>query len=238
MDRGCATSSRPCSRVDNFQRLRPGPAPKKSRWAKCARWAFAACWSIARTTSTAKGVGSAPIAEPNEVRLSDLEPLFVRQTCGTRPPISGRTFIGKRSSGAKKPVLGCSTLRLIAPCSRVLVAECLLDQGHCLMAWKPKYPEPQSSSSLRFSLSWIARAVTQNAAVAVPSALIGAALCWTLLSFIPWHPLEILKHVAAFPNCSAARAVGVAPSYRGRPGYWSKHDRDNDGISCEIWPRR
>ena len=110
------------------------------------------------------------------------------------------------------------------------------------MAWKPKYPDPPTSSSLWFRLrrmkSRIAQAVTQNARVAIASALIGAALCWTLLSFIPWHPLQVLKHIAAFPNCSAARAVGVAPSYRGQPGYWSKHDADNDGISCEIWPRR
>jgi hypothetical protein len=108
------------------------------------------------------------------------------------------------------------------------------------MAWKPKYPDPPSSLwfRLRHMKSRIAQAVTQNARVAIASALIGAALCWALLSFIPWHPLQILKHVAAFPNCSAARAVGVAPSYRGQPGYWSKHDADNDGISCEIWPRR
>jgi hypothetical protein len=108
------------------------------------------------------------------------------------------------------------------------------------MAWKPKYPDPPSSSSLWFRLkkSRLAAAVNQHARVAILSALAGAALCWTLLSFIPWHPLQVLKHIAAFPNCSAARAVGVAPSYRGQPGYWSKLDADNDGISCEIWPRR
>jgi hypothetical protein len=108
------------------------------------------------------------------------------------------------------------------------------------MAWKPKYPHPPSSLWFRLGRmkSRMARAVTQNARVALASALAGAALCWTLLSFIPWHPLQVLKHIAAFPNCSAARAVGVAPSYRGQPGYWSKLDVDNDGISCEIWPRR
>lgn len=118
----------------------------------------------------------------------------------------------------------------------------LRSRGHRLMAWKPKYPDPPSSISLwsrvRRMKSRMAGAGTQHAKVAIPSALIGAALCWTLLSFITWHPLQVLKHVAAFPNCSFARAVGVAPSYRGRPGYWPKHDADNDGISCEIWPRR
>jgi hypothetical protein len=33
---------------------------------------------------------------PDHVRLSDLEPLFVCEACGTRPAISGRTSIGIR----------------------------------------------------------------------------------------------------------------------------------------------
>lgn len=52
-----------------------------------------------------------------------------------------------------------------------------------------------------------------------------------------WQPLMALKHLAAFPNCDAARAVGLAPANRGEPGYWPTHDRDNDGIACEPWPR-
>ncbi|MVX59524.1 hypothetical protein E5983_07755 [Streptococcus danieliae] len=36
-----------------------------------------------------------------------------------------------------------------------------------------------------------------------------------------------------FPNCSAARAAGAAPVYRGNPGYGSHLDRDGDGIGCE-----
>lgn len=36
-----------------------------------------------------------------------------------------------------------------------------------------------------------------------------------------------------FKNCSAARAAGAAPLYRGQPGYASHLDRDNDGIACE-----
>jgi hypothetical protein len=45
-----------------------------------------------------------------------------------------------------------------------------------------------------------------------------------------------LRHVLAAPGCDAARAVGLAPAYRGFPGYWARLDRDNDGIACE--PRR
>jgi hypothetical protein len=36
-----------------------------------------------------------------------------------------------------------------------------------------------------------------------------------------------------YRNCSDARAAGVAPIYRGQPGYAAHLDRDNDGIACE-----
>lgn len=37
----------------------------------------------------------------------------------------------------------------------------------------------------------------------------------------------------SYANCSAARAAGAAPVYRGDPGYGSHLDRDNDGVGCE-----
>jgi hypothetical protein len=41
-----------------------------------------------------------------------------------------------------------------------------------------------------------------------------------------------------YPNCSAARAAGVAPLNQGDPGYRSELDRDNDGIACEPFVGR
>lgn len=38
---------------------------------------------------------------------------------------------------------------------------------------------------------------------------------------------------AYYKNCSAARAAGVTPIYRGEPGYRAALDRDNDGVACE-----
>ncbi|MGJ0184045.1 excalibur calcium-binding domain-containing protein [Corynebacterium glyciniphilum] len=38
---------------------------------------------------------------------------------------------------------------------------------------------------------------------------------------------------AYYANCTAARAAGAAPVYRGQPGYASHLDRDNDGVGCE-----
>jgi hypothetical protein len=36
-----------------------------------------------------------------------------------------------------------------------------------------------------------------------------------------------------YANCSAARAAGAAPVFRGDPGYARHLDRDNDGVGCE-----
>jgi len=36
-----------------------------------------------------------------------------------------------------------------------------------------------------------------------------------------------------FRGCIEARAAGVAPIYRGSPGYRSELDGDSDGIACE-----
>jgi len=37
----------------------------------------------------------------------------------------------------------------------------------------------------------------------------------------------------SYKNCTAVRAAGAAPIYRGQPGYASHLDRDDDGIGCE-----
>jgi hypothetical protein len=37
-----------------------------------------------------------------------------------------------------------------------------------------------------------------------------------------------------YANCTAAKAAGAAPLYRGEPGYRAGLDRDNDGVACET----
>jgi hypothetical protein len=67
----------------------------------------------------------------------------------------------------------------------------------------------------------------------------GAAVLYLgLNSLSPWPLTVALRHVAAAPNCNAARVVGLAPARRGQPGYWPSHDRDGDGIACEPWRPR
>ena len=46
-----------------------------------------------------------------------------------------------------------------------------------------------------------------------------------LNSLSPWPLTVTLRHVAAAPNCNAARAVGLASARKGQPGYWPSHDR-------------
>ena len=65
---------------------------------------------------------------------------------------------------------------------------------------------------------------------------LGFAVAWGFLNS-PWPPITTLKHLAAFPNCAATRIVGLAPAHKGQPGYWSRNDRDKDGIACELWRR-
>ncbi|WP_309322972.1 excalibur calcium-binding domain-containing protein [Actinomyces stomatis] len=45
---------------------------------------------------------------------------------------------------------------------------------------------------------------------------------------------EPKQEITYYDNCTAARAVGAAPLYRGEPGYRPGLDRDKDGIACEI----
>ena len=90
----------------------------------------------------------------------------------------------------------------------------------------------------RGPVAWLRRHRNQ-AGIAAFAALAVAALAYPVLtSPSGWSPAMALRHAAAAPNCAAARAVDLAPAYRGQPGYYPQHDRDKDGIACEPWPRR
>lgn len=60
--------------------------------------------------------------------------------------------------------------------------------------------------------------------------------CWGFANYKHWPFLTAIRHLTAFPNCYAARAVGLAPSREGQPGYWPQHDTDNDKVACELAP--
>ncbi|WP_189158754.1 excalibur calcium-binding domain-containing protein [Lentzea pudingi] len=47
------------------------------------------------------------------------------------------------------------------------------------------------------------------------------------------QPAPAPPPAAYYKNCTAAKAAGAAPLYRGQPGYGSHLDRDGDGVACE-----
>lgn len=50
----------------------------------------------------------------------------------------------------------------------------------------------------------------------------------------PYRPTEALAHLIARIDCDAAQSMGLAPAYRGRPGYHLRNDVDGDGVACET----
>lgn len=51
---------------------------------------------------------------------------------------------------------------------------------------------------------------------------------------VPAAPAPVQAPAAAYyANCTAAKAAGAAPLYRGQAGYSSSLDRDGDGVACE-----
>lgn len=58
------------------------------------------------------------------------------------------------------------------------------------------------------------------------------------LKLSPWPPSETVRHIGSFWNCDSARTFDLAPAKRGEPGYYERHDADNDGIACEPWSGR
>ncbi|MEX0365735.1 MAG: excalibur calcium-binding domain-containing protein [Ruegeria sp.] len=49
----------------------------------------------------------------------------------------------------------------------------------------------------------------------------------------PYEPAEAMLHLIARAGCDAAESVGMAPAYRGWPGYHARNDADGDGVACE-----
>ncbi len=80
---------------------------------------------------------------------------------------------------------------------------------------------------------------TRTIANAAMLAAVAVAVPFVLLKTLsPWPVGATLRHIVAAPNCDAAHSVGLAPSRKGQPGYWPRHDADDDGVACEPWRYR
>jgi Excalibur calcium-binding domain len=74
---------------------------------------------------------------------------------------------------------------------------------------------------------------------------------WTIMSTVhddaptfrdapsfPVHASMPSRQSMHIRNCAEARALGLAPIYRGQSGYAAHLDRDGDGIACEPYRGR
>jgi hypothetical protein len=66
-----------------------------------------------------------------------------------------------------------------------------------------------------------------------PTAITMLAIAIAVVGLVPLPTLVSIRHLAAFPSCAAARAVGFDKPRRGEPGYWQRNDADKDGVACE-----
>jgi hypothetical protein len=51
-----------------------------------------------------------------------------------------------------------------------------------------------------------------------------------------WPSQQIRLRTLYISSCAQARRIGLAPLYRGLPGYLAALDADRDGIACEPHP--
>nr|WP_254925693.1 MULTISPECIES: excalibur calcium-binding domain-containing protein [unclassified Rhodococcus (in: high G+C Gram-positive bacteria)] len=47
-------------------------------------------------------------------------------------------------------------------------------------------------------------------------------------------PAPVPAPRVSYANCTAVKAAGAAPIYKGEPGYSTDLDRDRDGIACDT----
>jgi hypothetical protein len=101
-----------------------------------------------------------------------------------------------------------------------------------------RFARVSGSLDRRSHVRWIAR----NAAL-ILLLLVGAGIVgweYSSLKASSGRPVSMEQfagHLWSAANCNSARMVGLAPSRRGHPGYWSHLDADDDGIACEPYPR-
>lgn len=81
------------------------------------------------------------------------------------------------------------------------------------------------------------RRLSRRIVTSVLYVLLIAGAVLLALQLSPWPVETTIRHIVAHTNCKTAHAMGLAPARRGEPGYWSKLDRDNDGVACERYWR-
>lgn len=83
---------------------------------------------------------------------------------------------------------------------------------------------------------WVrsARVMVPLAAVLMVGTGIGVASGAPVTAQVAPAAVPVQAPTQFYKNCAEARAAGVAPIFRGQPGYRVELDRDQDGIACET----
>lgn len=101
--------------------------------------------------------------------------------------------------------------------------------------WKPKPKLRLVHEKPRRRLSW--KRMGHHARVALIGLALGALIVAFAGSFL-WTDKATWLGMGGPRNCAQARAMGIAPMYKGDPNYRVYLDADLDGIACEPVPVR
>ena len=69
------------------------------------------------------------------------------------------------------------------------------------------------------------------------TALAMVMVYFALATTFPRIPTSAQDFKVYFADCNAARAAGMAPLYRGAPGYRSALDPTGNGVACDVQRR-
>jgi endonuclease YncB( thermonuclease family) len=112
-----------------------------------------------------------------------------------------------------------------------------VDSGGVLVAEgfaQPRYNSTDGYGAHRREAEYAAEARPSSVCNLAPATTASATPMPTTASGAQTVPTSTAPPTAVYyTSCSAARAAGAAPLYRGEPGYRSGLDGDGDGVACE-----
>ena len=146
-------------------------------------------------------------------------PTAASETSTTRPAATSTTTTVPSSTSSAAPVV------LYTSCDQVRDAGAAPlrqgDPGYSLELDRDGDGVACEPVAAKTTKAYVAPKATDAAPAATPSAPLGLV------------DTDAGSAMTYYANCSAVRAAGAAPIYRGQPGYSSKLDKDGDGVACE-----
>lgn len=140
----------------------------------------------------------------------------------------------KREEEARKPVVKAETKTETVPFEAIEQQDGALAKGQTRVAIEGVNGE----RTITYEVTYVdgketARKEVKNEITKAPATKVTKVGAYVTPDPAPIPQQSSSANSVYYKNCSAARAAGTAPVYRGQPGYGSHLDRDNDGIGCE-----